>query len=524
MKTFRRALFWLHMVIGLLTGGVIAITVFTGACLAFEKQVLAWAEREVRRVTPPDSSVAGWDLDQLVAKARELASGAAWTGITVRSDPAAAVTLTFGRTQTIHANPYTGELRVQSPTVLRAFFQCMLRWHRWLGVPQPESGAEGPSARINDAIATQSGGSGAHRSSAQGGTNGMHNAEEPRRHGPVGARAIASTVVGVSACLFTLLCLSGIYLWWPRHWRWTSLRIGVLPNFRLRGKPRDWNWHNAVGIWSAPILMVLSLTGVVMAFRPVGNVIYGAPIGGPEAGLNSTHSPSFAAPEPGMLPLGPDRLFAIARREVPHWEEITLRAGGRQRGPRGARFGGEAGFRREDGPRSTAAAREGMAQARTGVGAPSQREAVEAGETRSGDGQGRGGPGGHGTPPVSVMVRETGRWSVQPIQLQVHAYTGEVLRRSTFSTQVSEVGWRRALRGLNRPLHTGEAGGWVGQCLAFAACLGGLVLVYTGFALSWRRFLGKRRGPATSTSVPARESNSMPIETAASSLPTRLPE
>ncbi len=89
-------------------------------------------------------------------------------------------------------------------------------------------------------------------------------------------------------------------------------------------------------------------------------------------------------------------------------------------------------------------------------------------------------------------MRESGGWSVQPVQLQFHPFTGEVLRRTSFASQVAEVGWRRALRGLNRTVHTGEAGGWFGQTLAFLACVGGMVLVYTGFALSWRRFFKRR--------------------------------
>jgi len=34
----------------------------------------------------------------------------------------------------------------------------------------------------------------------------------------------------------------------------------------LRGKARDWNWHNVLGIWCALPLLVIVLTGVVMSF------------------------------------------------------------------------------------------------------------------------------------------------------------------------------------------------------------------------------------------------------------------
>lgn len=46
----------------------------------------------------------------------------------------------------------------------------------------------------------------------------------------------------------------------------------------------------------------------------------------------------------------------------------------------------------------------------------------------------------------------------------------------------------RQLRSWFRFTHTGETGGLVGQFIGFLACLGGAVLVFTGFSLSWRRF------------------------------------
>ena len=46
----------------------------------------------------------------------------------------------------------------------------------------------------------------------------------------------------------------------------------------------------------------------------------------------------------------------------------------------------------------------------------------------------------------------------------------------------------RTIRSWVRPVHTGEAGGPIGQFIAALASAGGAVLVYTGLALAWRRF------------------------------------
>jgi uncharacterized iron-regulated membrane protein len=36
---------------------------------------------------------------------------------------------------------------------------------------------------------------------------------------------------------------------------------------RLRGRARDFNWHNVIGIWCARVLLVVILTGLVIYHR-----------------------------------------------------------------------------------------------------------------------------------------------------------------------------------------------------------------------------------------------------------------
>ncbi|HEY1108093.1 MAG TPA: PepSY-associated TM helix domain-containing protein, partial [Opitutaceae bacterium] len=59
-------------------------------------------------------------------------------------------------------------------------------------------------------------------------------------------------------------------------------------------------------------------------------------------------------------------------------------------------------------------------------------------------------------------------------------------------TGYADMNAAQQVRSWTRFLHTGEAVGPLGQFLAGLACLGGVFLVYTGFALSWRRFFGKK--------------------------------
>ncbi len=45
----RKIIFWLHLIAGVVAGIVILIMSATGVALAFEKEIIAWAERDVRR-------------------------------------------------------------------------------------------------------------------------------------------------------------------------------------------------------------------------------------------------------------------------------------------------------------------------------------------------------------------------------------------------------------------------------------------------------------------------------------------
>ena len=42
----------------------------------------------------------------------------------------------------------------------------------------------------------------------------------------------------------------------------------------LRGKARDFNWHNVIGFWCAPILVVLTASGMVISYTWASNLVY----------------------------------------------------------------------------------------------------------------------------------------------------------------------------------------------------------------------------------------------------------
>lgn len=442
----RRTLFWAHLVVGLVAGLAIFSMAASGLLISYEAQILEWANRDLR-VTPPtpNPNAPRLDVEALVARVRETHPEVNPTGITWKADPTAPVTLTVGREGVHYANPYTGDYLGQGAASWREFFHSVTEWHRFLT------------------------GSGLSRDAGK-------------------------AITGAGCLLFGLLLFSGIYLWCPRQWRWVNLRAVTVFNGRLKGRARDWNWHNVFGFWSAIPLLFIILTGLVMSYGWANNLLF-------------TLTGNTPPPPRERGPGGPG---------------MAMRG---ERGP-GAREGGN----REGGPNG----REGGAGPREGGFAG--REGARGGP----GGRGEGGPGGRegggrpaGPPPslagleqLLALAREQHPgWSTLSLRMpqkpgdpfpvmvdrggrgQVHLRT--MLNLDTTQGKVlpspddlSQQNLGRRLRMYSRYLHTGELFGVVGQTIAALCTVAALLLVWTGFALAWRRFFGRRRSAAAEPTAP----------------------
>ena len=267
-------------------------------------------------------------------------------------------------------------------------------------------------------------------------------------------REWGKAITGAANVMFLLLALSGLILWAPRRWSREALQAALRFRWNVKGRARDWNWHTVAGFWMSPILLLLTLTGVVISYRWAGDAVYRiagstppAPGSGPGGGGGAVVVPS---PSEGAKPLSWDVLVAKVQMESPGWEQINLRL------PASGRRGD-----RDVAPRSSDSAR------------------------RGGRGENQGEKTGAGPQAVSVSVRDFGSLPQSGTrQLYLDPYTGTVLKREGYADY--DAG--RRLRLWLRFLHTGEALGTPGRYLAAIACLVGILLVWTGFALSWRRF------------------------------------
>lgn len=411
MRLIRKTIFWLHLIVGLLVGLGVALMAGTGAVMAFEHPILDAVEKYDGR--PPNPQVEAWSVENLLARVREIDPATTPTGLTYHNDPNAPAEVQIGRDRVMFFNAYTGELVGTEATRLRSFFKTTLELHRWL---------------------TLSG----------------------------DWRPVGKNIMGAAAIGFLVLILSGLWLWMPRRVSWKAFKSVVVPSLSLKGKARDWNWHNALGFWLLIPLLVITLSGIViaypwataLAYRAVGDTPppprnEGGPRGGENRGGEQRRGEgrdgSAGAQTPRPLNLeGLNDLWFAAQDRSDGWTSITMRLGGGRRGGGG---GGEG-------------------QANT-----------------------EGDSGGNGGGVQFVVARGDAELAMNRTTLTFNRRTGELVSEQTFESQTPG----RQLRSMMVPIHRGEVLGHVGRAIALIACLAALVLVYTGFALSWRRFAPARK-------------------------------
>lgn len=299
----RSTIFWLHLICGVAAGLVILMMSVTGVLLTYERQILAWVEHV--EYAPPQPGAAPLPLEEVLAAAKEQRPDFTPQTVMLRNEPGTPVTLAAGRSGSVIANPYTGELTERPASSVREFFSTMTGWHRWFN-------AEGE------------------------------------------ARATARAVTGASNLAFLFLVLSGIYLWLPRVYKWAAFKMRLFFNPKAgNSKARDFNWHHVFGIWSAIPLAVVVATATVFSYPWANNLVYrlageeppvrgGAPaaaqapgaqgqqagVGGGERARREDGAPRTTAaerPSGGAVQtrLSFDELFARAAQHT-EWRTLTL--------------------------------------------------------------------------------------------------------------------------------------------------------------------------------------------------------
>ena len=211
----RRFVFWMHLAAGVAAGVIILVMSVTGVILAYEKQMIRWADGVSG--APATAGQPRLPIDDLVVRAATVHPGVAPGLVTVRRAVDAPVEVNFGQKGSVFVHAYTGEVLGTGSPRTRAFFRSVTEWHRWLA--------------LKDA-----------------------------------SRPVGKAITGISNLVFLFIVFSGFYLWWPRTWTWTQFRQVIWFRGGLSSKARDFNWHHVIGYWSLVPLAVIVWSGVVIGY------------------------------------------------------------------------------------------------------------------------------------------------------------------------------------------------------------------------------------------------------------------
>jgi uncharacterized iron-regulated membrane protein len=275
-------------------------------------------------------------------------------------------------------------------------------------------------------------------------------------------RELGKRISGAANLLFLFLVVSGFYLWFPRSWTRRAFRNVAWFRRGLTPKARDFNWHHVIGFWSAVPLFVIVLSGVVISYPWASALVYRA--------VGETPPP---APAEGRAPGAPGAAGGPASAAATAARPGGERGAGGERGGRGGDDAKPAVSL--DGIGVLAARAERQVEGWRSITLTLPKEADE---------------------PVAFAIdRGDGGQPQKRAQLALNPATGEVSKWEPFPTQTPG----RRLRSILRFAHTGEVLGIPGQTLAGIVSLGAAFLVWTGLALTWRRYRQWRAPKRTAT-------------------------
>lgn len=256
----------------------------------------------------------------------------------------------------------------------------------------------------------------------------LHEVEDLHRWMAGDARSTRASLMHLANLLFVFIVISGLYLWLPAVWRWRAIKPRVMPAARyINSKARDYAWHQSFGIWMLLPLAVIAGTGVVMSYGWANSLLFAA---------YGEQVPQRGGP-PGA---GPGRPDAAAAGDAAQATFDQLLVTARTQLP---------DWQRMTLPIAPLSA--------------SVDIAVEL-------------PGDGPRPPrrtVTVSAADASLIKLSPPPAEAAALQTPAQRA----------------RSWVRFAHTGEQYGVLGQTIAALASLLACVLVYTGLALAWRRFI-----------------------------------
>lgn len=244
---FSRINAWLHLWTGIFAGIILVFVAFTGTVVVYGDEIIDWSAGKARYTEQVKSE--RLPVETLIANINAAYPKARLSEVTVHKNPERTVRfrvfapgkgLAF-----VYADPYTGEVLKYDRTA--NFFYIMAHLHASL-----------------------------------------------LWHGP------GSWIVDIATIIFLIELISGIILWWPAKWNKHTRDASFKIKWKARFKRVNYDLHNVLGFYSSILALILTVTGLMIAFHPLAESTVKLFGGDPETGWqknmpqNDSTKPSFA--------------------------------------------------------------------------------------------------------------------------------------------------------------------------------------------------------------------------------------
>lgn len=128
-------------------------------------------------------------------------------------------------------------------------------------------------------------------------------------------------LAGVSTLILLIITISGLRLWIPAKWK--QLRSVLTVKFGASFKRQNYDWHNVIGFYTAPFVIMLCLTGFSLN---IGIIAAPALIitGGEKLEVLSKLINARSAVKPGTKPISVEQLMKKAKSVMPQGQVKNL--------------------------------------------------------------------------------------------------------------------------------------------------------------------------------------------------------
>ncbi|WP_179005794.1 PepSY-associated TM helix domain-containing protein [Winogradskyella forsetii] len=268
--TFKKFIFQLHKILGLVTGIVVFIVAITGCCWAFRDEIESLYD-DYTKVIPQEQSIL--TPTEAKALAKEVFPDNSVHGTLFKKADDAIEVIFYDADpefyQSVFLNPYSGGV-IQVEDHLSGFFAFTLKGHTRLWLP----------------------------------------------------KAFGEQVVGASILIFILIIISGFILWLPKKRKNLKQRLKFDWKKTTRWKRKNFDLHTIVGFYICSLALVLAFTGSVMSYNWLKYVVYKSTGGEKVAAFIIPDNKSKNQSSTEGLPM--DRLIVKLQKESPEAESYEL--------------------------------------------------------------------------------------------------------------------------------------------------------------------------------------------------------